>query len=130
MPNNRAIALVALCGMAMVAGCSSRPDEVKLSGSVTLGGAPVETGEIRFEPQDGKGATAGAVIANGTYAATVPCGSKVIHITGLKKVGERVVYEGMPNSPKLPMLKEVGVLNETFNVTEAGTKDFQLKPAK
>jgi hypothetical protein len=116
--------------MAAFLGCSSRVNEAKLSGNVTLHGAPVETGEIRFEPRAGKGSSAGAVITNGEYSAAVPCGPKIVHISGLKKIGEHAVYAGVPNSPKLPMLKPIGELNETLDVVESETRDFQLKPVQ
>lgn len=121
---------IILCAMAASLGCSRQINEAKLSGNVISHGTPVETGEIRFEPRDGKGATAGAVITNGVYSAVVPCGPKIVHIIGLKKIGEHTVYEGVPNSPKLAMLKPVGELNETLDVVESGTRDFQLKPVQ
>lgn len=119
-----------LCFITAASGCSGHGSDVKLSGNVTLNGTPIEAGEIRFEPQDGKGATAGGVIADGTYTVVVPCGSKIVHISGLKKVGEHVVYEGVANSPKLPMWKPVGELSERCDISVSNTKDFQLKPAK
>ena len=119
-----------LCLLAVASGCTKHGCDVTLSGNVTLNGVPVEAGEIRFEPRDGKGATAGAVIADGTYTAIVPCGAKTVHISGLKKVGEHAAYPGVAKIPKFPTWKPVGELSERYDIVQTDTKDFQLKPVK
>lgn len=53
----------------LAAGCGGGDglDRQAISGQVTLDGAPLESGSIRFEPVDGRGVASGAVIIDGAY---------------------------------------------------------------
>ena len=48
---------------------------------MTLDGALLKTGQIRFVPVDGQTPTAGAVITDGQYSATVAPGQKTVEIS-------------------------------------------------
>lgn len=89
-------------------GCSapSGPPTEVVSGNVTLDGKPLPQGTIGFFPVDGAGATSGAAITNGVYTANVPLGSKRVEIRAFKVIGQKVVYEGDPNSPKTDIKEE------------------------
>lgn len=59
----------ALAGCLAIAGCSSRPATVVVSGTVTCEGRPLENGEIRFLPKAGTAApTNGSRVRNGRYS--------------------------------------------------------------
>ncbi len=63
--------LLAVAAMGVLAGCGpGNPLGRKaISGRITLDGAPLEQGNIRFEPLDGKsGIASGAVIEDGRFA--------------------------------------------------------------
>jgi len=114
----------------LVAGCSKGPAVVSLTGQVTLNGLPLEDGDIRFVPKDGKGATAGAVIEKGKYEAKVTPGPKTVHINAFKVVGEHVLFEGIPESPTAPIKTTIAEMSFDYEVKESGNKDFELKSQK
>ena len=64
-------------------GCSG-DGKVSISGKVTVGGEPVESGSIAFAPADGQTSVEGAEIVNGEYKAKVPPGDKIVRIRGMK----------------------------------------------
>ena len=70
---------------------------VKISGKVTVDGAPVETGSIAFAPADGKTSVEGAEIINGEYQAKVPPGEKIVRICGMK-LQPSEVYDAVSNT--------------------------------
>ena len=70
-----------------VGGCggSGHPNMVKVNGTVTYGGQPLEKGQIRFVPiEETKGPASGADIVNGQYTVTnrggVPFGKHRVEI--------------------------------------------------
>jgi hypothetical protein len=85
-----------LLAVALVAGCGGGDQTGEVSGIVTYDGKPVESGGITFSPE--KGPTAGGVIKDGKYTATVAVGPAKVSITGSKIVGEKKAYN-TPNSP-------------------------------
>lgn len=111
----------------MAVGCGKGDNTCLITGKVSLNGTPLESGQISFKPSDGKGATAGAVITNGSYTAKVPRGRKSVQITGVRRVGERPAYEGLPDSPKVPEVKSIGETTVDYEVTGPATKDFEIK---
>lgn len=88
-------------------GCSgpSGSEKASVSGSVTLNGAPLDSGLISFFPVDGKGAPASAAIDKGKYTVQVELGEKRVEITAPKVVGKRAAYE-TPDSPMVDLLEE------------------------
>jgi hypothetical protein len=93
-----------------VTGCgevASGPKTATVSGTVTLDGEPLESGSISFAPVDGIGPSAGEKITDGTYTANVPLGEKRVLITSPKVVGQRKTYEGVADSPTVPIYKEL-----------------------
>jgi len=64
-------------GVAVLSGCGDKYDgRVGVTGSVTLEGAPLDTGTITFEPFDGRGSASGADITNGQYSIERKSGLK------------------------------------------------------
>jgi hypothetical protein len=112
--------------LACVGGCQKSGD-ARISGQVTLDGTPLETGEVRFAPADGKGPAVGAAVKAGKYEVNVPPGPKSIQVTGYKIVGTRAVYQEVPNSPTTPIAKQVAEQKLTREVKTSETMDFALK---
>jgi hypothetical protein len=116
-----------------VIGCSQETTHGVVNGTVTLDGAPLPSGLIRFIPEDGQSATADAQIKDGKYQATVPVGGKRITLSAPKIVGKRKVYE-TPDSPTVDVVEEL--LPAEYNVSSSiklnvvpgdQSKDFELK---
>lgn len=91
-----------------LSGCgrAKGPVTAVVTGKVTLNGESLADGSINFLPADGNGVTSGAKIVNGTYRADVPPGPKRVEIRSTKVVGQKVAYEGDPNSPKYDIVEE------------------------
>lgn len=80
--------------LALVAGCSSEPSRVPLTGSVQYGGKPVPTGVVRLIAKDEKGVNSNASIKDGKYEFTAKDGPQVgkyqVQITWPKKTGRKI----------------------------------------
>jgi len=117
---------------AMVAiGCGSDAPTHPVKGRVTLDGAPLEKGSIRFSPT-GEASPAGGEIKNGEYSLMAPPGESKVEITSTKVIGQRKAYN-TPDSPMVDITKEV--VPEKYNArstlkieVKAGSnsKDFEL----
>jgi hypothetical protein len=82
-----------------VAGCSSGAEELTVTGKVTLDGAPLKSGQIRFVMADGQGPTAGAVITDGQYSAVLSPGEKTVEIRAAVEGPARAMYGQAPATP-------------------------------
>ena len=97
-----------VCCVLILCGCGNpEPKSQTLTGSVILGGKPLEKGSINFIPKDGKAVTVGAKIVDGSYKALVPFGDMRVEIRAPKVTGQRSTYEGDPNSPKVDIVTEL-----------------------
>jgi hypothetical protein len=98
--------LSAFLSLPLFAGCGG-DKFVEVSGVVTYEGQPVPKGNIVFLPQDGKGPTAAALIAEGKYSVKVPPGSKQVRIEGYKILGQQLLHPNDPTSPKVDNLEPI-----------------------
>lgn len=130
--------VVLICLAVTLVGCGQAgPKTGKLSGTVTLDGTPLESGSINFIPTDGKGVTMGTKIVNGAYTLLVPYGEKKVEVRAPKVTGQRLAYEGDPNSPKVDIITELvpkrynaeTVLVMTVD-SEEGEMNFPLETPK
>lgn len=103
------------------AGCSS-DGLVKIDGTVTFRGLPLEKGNITFLPANGDSPTAAAIIENGQYTVRVAPGSKLVKIEGFKVLGKKQLYPGSADSPMLDDLKQV--LPDKYNTKSTLTCDI------
>src|SRR5687768_9789455 len=94
-------------------GCSQDTTHGVVNGTVTLDGAPLSSGLIRFIPEDGQSPSADATISDGSFEAKVPVGKKQVTISAPKVVGQRKMYE-TPDSPTVDVVEEL--LPEQYNV--------------
>ena len=104
MKATRWTALVVLCVFAssLAVGCGkSKVVRCPVSGTVTVGGEPVEVGSIEFIPEaDSTGPVCGGTIANGAYSidkkgGPTP-GNYKVRIVGSKSTGNKVEVPGAP----------------------------------
>jgi hypothetical protein len=65
--NCRMPLVVAALGLMVLAGCGPRSDRLEISGNVTLDGAPLDGGSIRFTSLGEKIIASGALIQQGEY---------------------------------------------------------------
>lgn len=129
------LCLGTLATLHSIAGCSD-PTQGIVSGSVVVDGEPAETGAISFIPVSGRGTTAGAVIEQGKYKATVPVGEVRIEVRVPKVVGEQKIYD-TPDSPVQQVMEES--LPARFNAQSEltwevpsgkSTRDFDFQTAE
>lgn len=129
--NGRCLAGLLGAMLLCYAGCGG-DGALELSGKVTLDGAPIERGTIRFMAEDGSGAPSEASITNGTYSLRLPPGKKKVSILGYKKIGEHHIQG--PESPLIddleqivpPQYNEQTTLVEDVQKTDPA-KNFDLK---
>lgn len=139
--------LVVLCG-----GCDqSRPKLVKVQGNVTVGGKPVASGFVTFEPLDGGVVTTGrsstgTLDANGFYrlstftaADGAPPGEYLVSVEGALDGASSPTTSIDPNAPAAP-LGNKGVPAKYSSAKTSGLKavipadasettiDFPLQP--
>jgi hypothetical protein len=126
---------IALCLVLAIAfsGCSKESaSKSTLTGTVTFDGAPIKSGTIRFDPVDGRTSSAGAMITDGKYSATVAPGEKRVTISAQKVVGKKKAYD-TPESPVIDLTEEMipkryNAQSELKHTVRAGSeeKNFDL----
>lgn len=67
MMDCRMTLVVAALGLIVLTGCGRRSDRLEVSGNVTLDGAPLDGGSIRFTSMGGTQISSGASIQQGEY---------------------------------------------------------------
>jgi hypothetical protein len=114
-------------------GCGQREEKATVSGSVTLDGAPLQSGQIRFVAVDGQTPTAGAAIAGGKFTTSPPPGEKKVEISAPKVTGKQKMYD-TPDSPTVDVVEELlppryNVQTELTMTVEPGEQEnnFELK---
>ena len=111
--------MVVVLGLAC--GCSRGPAVGTIEGDVTLDGQPLAKGHLEFTPVDGQSQTAGAIIENGKFTATVPVTKMQVRIRSPKVVGKRLSY-----GPGSPLEDEVAeALPAKYNEKSDLTLDVQ-----
>lgn len=98
----------------------------KVSGTVTLGGQPLEKGNVVFDPADSKGTPVQGAIENGKFEFEAPVGKKTVRISSVRETGEKDEY-GSPISESIVPDKYNGTSELTADVTEAGPNSFEFK---
>jgi hypothetical protein len=79
---------------------------VKVTGTVTIDGTPIEQGGIKFSSVNSDTTAGGGTITNGTYVAEVPPGKKKVMVIGTKVVGKEKMYD-TPDSPMRDKLETI-----------------------
>lgn len=126
------IPALAMCLVPALSGCAERNGAAVVSGAVTVDGAPLASGQIRFTPADGQGPTAGGAIAGGQFSVTLAPGEKKVEISAPKVTGRQSMYN-TPASPAVDVVVELlppryNVQTELRMIVEGGAQqqDFAL----
>jgi hypothetical protein len=93
--------------LVVLGGCGPKSDRLAVSGKVTLNGAPLDIGSIRFTSVSGqKLFSSGAVIDSGEFHIPqekgLPPGKYQLEISAPDTNAPPVVYRGAPGEPRLP----------------------------
>lgn len=105
-----------MIGLALLAGgCgpARRADTAPVTGQVTLGGRPIEAGDIRFEPEDPHRAATGSPIECGRYSGQAPIGRNRVLITASGTTAASPIFEGV----RLPVNIVPARYNDTTTLT-------------
>jgi hypothetical protein len=126
-----------VCGLLLAAGCGPRSDRLQVSGTVTLDGAPLEGGSIRFTSVGGdKLMAAGAMIQNGAYLIPkeqgLPPGTYHLEINSPDSDAPPVIVRQTPGGPGIPVAPdrippEYNLESDkTIEVTVDGANEFDF----
>jgi hypothetical protein len=120
------------------AGCARGPSQVPVSGTITFDGAPVQDGQIAFEPK-GEGKMQFGVITDGKYRipaefGLVP-GDYLVRITASRSTGQKAETnafvteeDGLVVNEQFlpPKYNSASQLNVTIEPIAEATHDFAL----
>ncbi len=117
---------------ALLSGCSSSSGEVEVTGTVTLNGQPVGTGNealIRFVPTDPKGKPGDGFVDKGAYTVRVPPGVYKVEVTWNRPTGRKVARAGVkgPGSEQDEVVAEIPA---KYNTATTLTADVSAGNAK
>ena len=130
------VSMLLLAACAALAGCSGGPVQVDVSGTVTLDDQVVKTGKIRFDPVDGKTASAEEFITDGKYTAKLTVGDYKVQINSSRPTGKKANRPAGPGQDVEQMEEIIPArYNSATELSIAVTKDkkeysFPLKTAK
>lgn len=117
-----------ICGLT---GCgSSRPDQGRITGDVSLDGVPITDGRIQFEDVQGQASSAGGKIENGSYDVLSPVASMKVRIVAYREVPGKFIE--MNPGVKTPFIEQYipTKYNETSDLTvdiKPGSNTFDFK---
>lgn len=131
------LALLGLFVFFPLMGCQSKVDtggRVAVSGNISLNGAPIQSGSIRFEPIAGQTAS-GSTITEGKYEIPAEKGLKPgeyrVFINATQPDAEQRSAEDLMNNPGPPKKELIPAKYNTksdvkVEVTEAGPNQFDF----
>jgi hypothetical protein len=128
MRTHLGIALVVL-GIISLQGCSQSagPDTYPVTGSVTMGGKPIEKGSIVFDPADGQGTSAMGGIENGQFTAEVPPGEKILRVNAVRTTDQKDQYGAVISESYIPAKYNLeSQIKKTVNPGEENKFDLVL----
>jgi hypothetical protein len=119
---------IALLGSAL-GGCGNPGNHAKIHGKVTLDGAPMATGSIRFVPAPGTpGAITGGDIKDGQYEIAVAKGPAIgtnrVEIQSMRATGKRIHDAMLPPDQTAEVFENA--VAPKFN--SESTLEVQVKP--
>ncbi|MBA4106246.1 MAG: hypothetical protein C0485_10850 [Pirellula sp.] len=128
--SGRAMSIVPIL-IAALTGCGGGRHGAALSGTVTVGGVPLEKGKIVFRPVDpalGNGGSADVI--EGSYQLEgVSIGQCVFTFSGSKLTGRSITGPGGAPEPERANVIPQQALRDGVEreITESGTQDFSLE---
>jgi hypothetical protein len=95
--NRQTVCACAVSAAALVSGCGGDDGPVKyeVTGTVTVNGEPLDEGDIRFLPEDGRGTVGATRITDGAFTLMSEAGAKRVEIRSAK---EREGTGGLPRT--------------------------------
>jgi hypothetical protein len=117
---------------ALLSGCSGAGGDVEVTGSVTLNGQPVGSGNealIRFVPTAGKGTAADGFVDAGSYRVRVPPGAYKVEITWNRPTGKKLARKGV-KGPGAEEDEVVAEIPAKYNTATTLTADVSAGKAK
>ena len=118
-----------------IAGCSdAAPKRTAVSGTVRVGGKPLERGQVRFIPVEASGPDAGGAITDGKYTLTDTngpvAGSCRVEIIGWRKTGKKHAPMGTPIDEEVqcvpPEFNKKSTQVREIKKGETNTFDFDI----
>lgn len=103
----KALSFLLLAAVICQLGCSSEvgPVTETVSGTVTLDGAPLEKGQIRFSPLDGLSSGGAGIIENGKYSFKTPHANMKVEIMSFQEIPGKMIE---PNpGEKIPATRQI-----------------------
>jgi hypothetical protein len=101
------------------------PDMYDVSGTVTVGGKPLEKGSVIFDPVGGEGLPVGGGVVNGEYSLKVPAGDKIVRFTAVAETEEKDQY-GAPVTVSLIPARYDTDSGLTATVSASGENKFDF----
>jgi hypothetical protein len=123
------IVVVAL-GCSLLPSCSKSNQRAvyHVTGSVTMGGKPIETGSITFDPADGQGTSAMGGIEKGQFTAEVPPGDKILRISAVRVTDKKDQYGSLISESYIPAQYNLNSqLKRTVSPNEKNKFDLSLE---
>ena len=136
---------VLVLGITCWSGCGPKSDRLEVTGAVTLNGAPLDGGSIRFSSLGSeKKYSSGAMIQNGQYRVPethgLPPGKYHVEIRRQMRKSPPIMMSATPGGPAIPVAPNRippeynRDSKQTVEVTEDGENHFEFtiagKPAK
>ena len=119
----KALGFLLLVGIVCQLGCGGEdgPATEMVSGTVTLDGAALENGQIRFSPVDGLSSGGAGIIANGKYSVKTPHANMKVEIMSFQEIPGKMIE---PNpGEKIPATKQI--IPTKFNQNSELTADVK-----
>ena len=122
---------VYLLSLVVIVGCGPRTDRLPINGKVTLNGAPLDIGSVRFSSVAGeKDYATGALVTDGEYhipkAKGLPPGTYRVEINSPDTKAPPVVYRAAPGQPPGPPTAPERIPPE-FNTNSKQTVEVSAK---
>jgi hypothetical protein len=130
-------ALLFVLSATAVSGCGPKSDRLEVSGAVTLNGAPLDAGSIRFSSLESeKKYSSGAMIQNGQYLVPqshgLPPGKYHVEINAPDPKAPPIMVSAKPGGPAIPVAPNRippeynRDSKQTIDVTQDGENHFEF----
>jgi hypothetical protein len=128
--------VAAALGVIVLAGCGPHSDRLEISGEVTLDGAPLNGGSIRFTSLSERTISTGSNVEDGEFDIPqekgLPPGTYHVEITAPDRDSPPIMVVAIPGEPPIPVQPEriPAKYNtdskQTFEVTADGDNHFVI----
>ena len=115
-------------GIALLAGCATRPKMADVKGKVTLDGAPMATGQVSFDAGDGTTPTT-MEVKEGAFDGKATLGKKTVRISSFQKKPQKATGPGAEAESLQNVIppKYNTESTESVEVKDPGPNNFDFK---